>query len=405
MSNTSRQNAFELIVGIPSYNEADTIGYVAHQVDRGLQKYFASLRTIIVNVDNNSQDNTKEAFLSTKTKTPKEYITTPKNVRGKGTNLFNLFKFARLQGDALKGVVVVDADLKSITPEWIRYLGEPILKGFDYTLPYYSRHQFDGTITNHICYPLIYGLLNQNIRQPIGGEFALSTRLIYYLLEQEWEETTRQYGIDIFMTLQAIFGHFKLCEAGLGAKVHKASAPKLGPMFTQVVRTLFDQLLIREPEWLPMPAKCPQVLKRFGLKKLCPPQELKIDIRDLKEKLRSEYYPRRELLKKYLHDYTVSMIEGMFEEDNYYVDILLWTQIVYQLLYYYHNATPEERKEIIEALKPLYFARSVTFNYQTWRYNVNYAEEAILEQAKAFASQKPYLMGLHLNGVMEKILH
>ncbi len=405
MAKSPNNKSYELIVGIPSYNEADTIGFVVHQVDRGLQKYFSSLRTIIINVDNYSEDDTKKIFLSTKTNNPKEYITTPKNVRGKGTNLYNLFKFALNQGENLKGVIVVDADLKSISPEWIRYLGEPLFKGFDYTLPYYSRHQFDGTITNHICYPLIYGLLNQNIRQPIGGEFALSARLIRHLLAQEWEETTYQYGIDVFMTLQAIFGRFKLCEAGLGSKIHKASAPKLGPMFTQVVTTLFDQLLMREPAWLPMPAKPPQPLRRFGQKKLCPPQELKIDIRDLKEKLRSEYYPRRNLLKKYLHDYTATTIEIMFEEDNYHVDILLWTQIIYQLLYYYHNTSPEERKEIVEALKPLYFARSVTFNYQTWRYNVNYAEEAILEQAKAFASQKPYLMGLHLNGVMEKILH
>ena len=45
------------------------------------------------------------------------------------------------------------------------------------------------------------------------------------------------------MTLNAIFGGFECCQGGLGAKIHKPGAPKLGPMFSQVVVTLFETLL------------------------------------------------------------------------------------------------------------------------------------------------------------------
>ncbi|NOR53170.1 MAG: glycosyltransferase, partial [Candidatus Aminicenantes bacterium] len=214
----------EFIVGIPSFMEADSISFVTRQIDRGLNEYFGNLKCIILNVDNNSDDDTKDAFLSTPTKTPKHYITTPKGIKGKGNNILNLFNFAKKQSDTLKGIVVVDADLRSIVPEWIKYLGEPILEGNDFVLPLYSRHQFDGTITNHICYPLFYGLLGEDLRQPIGGEFGFSPRLMNYWLEQKWNTSTKQYGIDIFMTLHAIFGKFKICESGIGAKIHKASA-------------------------------------------------------------------------------------------------------------------------------------------------------------------------------------
>ena len=94
----------------------------------------------------------------------------------------------------------------------------------------------------------------------------------------------------------------------------------------------------------------------------------------------------------------------MFEQDYYEVDILMWTQMVYQLLFVYDMGSSETKKDIIEALKPLYFARSVTFNYQTWRYNARYSEETILGQAKAFAAQKPYLLGLYLNEEMREAL-
>jgi hypothetical protein len=70
----------QLIVGIPSFMEADSISFVTSQVDKGLQKYFGKLKAVIVNVDNNSEDDTKGAFLTTETKIPKHYITTPKGV-------------------------------------------------------------------------------------------------------------------------------------------------------------------------------------------------------------------------------------------------------------------------------------------------------------------------------------
>ena len=393
------KSGIEFIVGIPSYLEADTISFVTKQVDLGLAKHFGQLKSMIINVDNNSEDDTKEAFLSTETKTPKHYLSTPKGVKGKGNNLLNLLNFARMQGQSLKAVLTVDADLRSITPDWIKYLGEPILKGYDYVLPLYSRHQFDGTITNHICYPLVYALLGKDFRQPIGGEVGFSPALMNYWLKQKWNSSTKQYGIDIFMTLQAFFGDFKICESGLGVKVHKASAPKLGSMFTQVITTLFDLLVSKETTWMSIPVIKPEPKVRFGLEELSEPQELKINIRELKDKLRAEYWPRERLLKKYLNEYAIMNLEGMFEQDVYNIDTLMWIQVVYQLIFSYRNGSAKVRKDIVEALKPLYFARSVTFNYQTWRYSTKYVEQAILEQAKAFASQKPYFFGLYVNEV------
>lgn len=399
---SNNMSGIEFIVGIPSYMEADTISFVAKQADLGLTKYFSNLNTLIINVDNNSKDNTKGAFLSTKTITPKHYISTPEGVTGKGNNMLNLFKFAKMQSKSLKGCVVVDADLRSITPEWIKYMGEPILKGFEYALPLYSRHQFDGTITNHLCYPLFYGLLGEDLRQPIGGEFSFSPRLINHWLKQKWNSSARQYGVDVFMTLHAIFGKFKMCEVGLGAKIHKASAPKLGAMFTQVIATLFNLLLSKESSWIATPVAKPKPKTRFGLKELGWPQELKIDMRELKDKLRNEYYPRARLLKRILSDYAHSSLIEMFEHDIYNIDILMWTQVVYQLLFSYRNGSAKTRKDIVEALKPLYFTRSVTFDYETWRYSPKYVEEAILAQAKAFASQKPYYLGMRMNQKHEK---
>ncbi len=392
-----QSNKYNIVVGIPSYNESDTIPYVTRTVGKGLEEYFPDKKSIIVNVDNNSPDNTKEAFLGTKTRIEKRYISTAHGIRGKGNNILNLFKFAK-QVDA-EVIIIVDADLKSITKEWIEHLGRPVAEGYDYVIPLYSRHQFDGTITNHICYPAMFGMLSMDIRQPIGGEFAFSPRFIKYLLKQQWTESVRQYGIDIFMSLNAVLGDFKICQSGLGAKVHKASAPKLGIMFEQVVETLLTILVQNKNIWMSRNNGHFATLNTYGLKVLAEPQELDIDILDLKEKCKKSYYKYQTDIKGLLEPYAFSRINEMFEMEAFDLTILLWTQIFYSLIYRYDiSRNSEERTTVINALKPLYFARSLSFNYYTWKYNVKYSENEIRKAALGFASQKYYLWGLYCKG-------
>jgi hypothetical protein len=366
-------------------------------VGEGLEEYFPDKKCIIVNVDNNSPDNTKDAFLDTKTRIEKKYISTAHGIRGKGNNLLNLFKFAK-SVDA-EVTIVVDADLKSITKEWVKYLGMPIVDGYDYVIPLYSRHQFDGTITNHICYPVMFGLLSTDIRQPIGGEFAFSPKLMKYWLKQSWTESTRQYGIDIFMSLNAVLGGFKICQTGLGAKIHKASAPKLGIMFEQVIETLLAILVQNKNNWMIRNNGDIFTPDTFGLDILAEPQELDIDILDLKDKGLISYNKYQADIKELLEPYAFSRINEMFETEVFDLTILLWTQVFYNLLYRYDvSKNGEERKKIINSLKPLYFARSLSFNYYTWKYNVKYSEMEIRKSALGFASQKYYLWGLYSKG-------
>ena len=345
-----QSNKYDIIVGIPSYNESDTIPYVTKTVGEGLAEYFPDKKSIIVNVDNNSPDNTKEAFLGTKTRIEKKYISTAHGIRGKGNNILNLFNFAK-QVDA-EVVIVVDADLKSITKEWIEYLGRPVVDGYDYVTPLYSRHQFDGTITNHMCYPVMFGILSMDIRQPIGGEFAFSPKLIKHLLKQSWTESAKQYGIDIFMSLNAALGGFKICQSGLGAKIHKASAPKLGIMFEQVIETLLTILVNNKNAWMTRNNGDIFEPDTFGLKNLTEPQELDINVLDLKEKGQMEYSKYQTDIKELLEPYAFSRINEMFEMEVFDLTILLWTQIFYSLVYRYDvSKNDEERRKIINALE------------------------------------------------------
>ena len=119
----------DIVIGIPSYNEAQNIAFPTMQAALGLKEYFGHMDSVIIDCDNCSSDGTGNVFMNTDTKgIPKIYLSTPKGVRGKGNNIKNLFRKA-LELNA-RAVIMVDADLQSITPRWIKNLGEPLFNDF-----------------------------------------------------------------------------------------------------------------------------------------------------------------------------------------------------------------------------------------------------------------------------------
>lgn len=378
----------DVIVGIPSYNEADSIGFVVKQIDMGLRKYFPRSKNVIINTDNNSPDNTKKVFLHTKTSTPKIYITTLPKIRGKGNNLYNFFnKVVKMDG---KVAIIVDADLKSIAPEWIKRLGKPIKKGYDYVLPLYNRNEYDGSITNHICYPLLYGILGINVRQPIAGEFAFSRIFIEHLLKKNWTENIKNYGIDIFTTLNAIFGEFKMAQVDLENKIHKPSAPKLGPMFFQVADTCFRLLVKNKKKWLKkISPYAPPII--YQDKAFAQPQRLPVDYKDLKQKSLYEFSLHHEILKKNLPPAIYKELEKMyFQEKILNIGSGPWLKILYSMLCAYDKNS--SKMTILRALRPLYFGRTITFIKRTLELTSRESEEKIQHQAGRFFKERNYLL-------------
>jgi hypothetical protein len=249
-SGITKIGSADVLVGIPSFRNAATIGYVATTAAKGLREHFPGARVAIVNADGGSEDGTPERVVEGASGVPVavgRYIGPP----GKGSAFRAIFTAAGILG--ARACAVVDSDLRSITPEWIGRLLTPITKGdADYITPLYARHKHDGTITNSVAYPLTRALYGLRVRQPIGGEFGFRADLARTYLEQPvWESDVARFGIDIFMTTTAITRGAKVAQAFLGAKVHdpKDPAADLGPMFTQVVGTLFRLAAENETAW------------------------------------------------------------------------------------------------------------------------------------------------------------
>jgi len=297
-----------------------------------------------------------------------------------------------------KALLVVDADLKSIRPEWIKSMTEPILnKEAQYLVPYYSRHKYDGTITNQIVYPLTRALYGQCIRQPIGGDFAIAPEILdLYLKEDVWTTDVARFGIDIWMTTTAINEGFKIEQVFLGTKIHEAKDPAedLGPMFRQIISTLFYLIGKYEEEWRKVKASC-AVKIIGGIKKDVKPEPLEVNY----NKLRDEFLDG--------FDHFSPMYKQIIEADNYYklektvkkakenegivFPQELWAKIIYDFAFTYQSWS-RNRRRLVDIMTPLYFGRTAAYCQEVADLSDEEAEQVIEAQSLAFEKLKPYLI-------------
>ena len=396
----------DIVVGLASYNEEDTISFPAKQVSIGLKKYFPDKRSVIINCDNHSPDDTKSAFLATGTEVPKIYITTPPDVQGKGYNFENLFRKAcELKA---RTVICVDADLESITPEWIKYLAEPVEKGYDYVAPQYARHKYDGTITNNIVYNLTRAVFGKRVRQPIGGDFTFSRDLAKFYLEQPvWTSDIAKYGIDIWMTINAIARKVKICQSNLGVKIHDAKDPaaSLGPMFIQVVGTLFELMGEYESQWKNITGS--EQIPQFGCNESMEPEAISINLKNLVREFKVGFTQFKPLYHSIFSSEVYEELEkaNLLETRSFVFNIEIWAKTLYELAAIYHHAIYHQwyssRVRLISLMVPLYFGRVASFVNKTWDMNSSEAEDFVEQQAEVFEKMKDYLLE-KWNDVMEE---
>ena len=395
----------DIVVGIPSFNNASTIGHVVRAAAAGCVKYFPGQKAVIVNSDGGSSDGTPDVvakadplapwkLLVSHEVSPVHRIVTPYHgIPGKGSAFRTIFAVAkRLQARAL---ALVDADLRSITPEWMELLLGPVMQGgFDFVAPLYLRHKYDGTITNSIVYPLTRALYGKEIRQPIGGDFGLSGRLAAHYLEKPvWDSHVARFGIDIWMTTTALAEGFRVCEAFLGAKIHDPKDPgaDLSAMLVQVVSSVFDLMEAYHERWSGVVS--PEGVPLFGFPHGVGLEPVNVDVERMLGIFREGARSLGEVWARALPESVLERTRALACAPNgaFRLDDPLWVRIVYDFALAYHRRLLP-REQLLASLVPLYLGRTASFVLETRTGTAEEVEGAISALAEAFVSGKPYLV-------------
>ena len=384
----------DILVGIPCFNNETTIAHVIQMVSHGLATHYKNMRSVIFVADGGSTDDTREAAKEFQLKPWQEkLVSIYRGPGGKGTALRSLFEAAdRLE---VKVCAMVDSDLRSITPDWVKYLLEPVLeKDYQFVAPVYVRHKYDGTITNNIVYNLTRSLYGKRIRQPIGGDFAISGDLAKFYSEQDvWDTDVARFGIDIWMTTSAITQGFRICQSNLGAKIHDAKDPgqHLGPMFRQVLSALFSQMERYEAYWKRIEGSEP--VETFGFEGSMEPEPIKVNLEGLIELFKAGHSQFAPFWKSIFSRDCLAEIEKTAQMDasDFHIHTETWVEMLYELAATFH-LWDVNRMKLLDVMTPLYYARVASFVRESWDMNSLEAEKLVEDQAVKFEANKDYLI-------------
>jgi hypothetical protein len=391
----------EIAIGIPTYNNASTIPGVTEAVRVAVDKHFRGLPTALVNADAGSSDGTPEMLgragvpvvLAHSEAPLRERAEVPfHGVPGRGEALRAIFGIAHRLGARV--LVLLEADVTTITDEWPERLSRPIRdEGADWVTAAYVRHRYDGTITRLLLSPLLRALYSRRLHQPLSGQQALSGRLVEHLLVHPRWNWTGPDVTDVWIVGTAIADGFAVWETPLGAyRVHSATRSRdLPSMVAQTLGAVFTVMDRHQDLWLETRGSEPVP----GYDEVPPALAEPIDV-DVDRMIEAFRLGLRDLTTIWEHIMTSETLGDVLALDvaepaRFRFPDDLWARVVYDFALGHHYGVVH-REHLLRSLVPLYLGRTAAFIVATRDRGAAATEAHAEAVGAAFERQKGYLV-------------
>lgn len=395
----------DILVGVPTFNNRDSIERVVSALQVGLTKYFQRERCVLINPDGGSTDGTPEIFKNASvqdfglllTSNPLRTfhrVSAPYHgIPGKEIALRTIFTAADLL--RAKACAIISPDSLSITPEWIDSLVRPIYReNFDFVAPVYQRRKFDGLLVRGLISPVMAALYGRKIHEPVGPDLGLSGRLACHFLNQDiWEEDTTTFGLEIWMTTTAVVDKFRMCQSFFGPKIQAAKqyGQDVAGTVRQVVGALFRCLDSHEEFWKASGA--PEALPVFGFQYDVALQPIPFSKKGIADTFRSHIDQLVPILESILTPQTLVEIRhaAHLSDRSFHYSNELWVKTIYEFAAAHHRSAIN-RDHLLQALPPLYRGWVSSFISQNMKADAGKIDQKLDELGHDFERLKPYLI-------------
>jgi len=394
----------DLLVGIPSYNNALTIAQTVRAIEESVRQNFVRDRIVIVNVDGGSTDNTAQVFLESDRwkgfdRRSLTSLRTTHRVSwqyGKTPSLGMAMRTIMAAADLLRSrsCAVVSPTTTNLTASWVTNLLRPTYtEKFEYVAPLYARNRYEGLLSRSLLYPMVRAIFGLRMREVYSDEWAFSGRLAAHYLDQDvWAEAPVRTRPEGWMAITAMCSGYACCQSFLGQK----GAPTVGSVDTveairQTVGSLFWCMQRYQNHWLDRMGSQP--VPTFGpeheiLNNGAPSNQDKIF-----ELFRTGVAELEPVLASILTQETHRQLNGIASQDaeKFRFGCELWVQALYEFAASYHLAAIN-RDHVVQALVPLY--RGWLYSYLLQHAHSS-AEEIRADSellCLEFERQKPYLI-------------
>jgi hypothetical protein len=363
----------DILVGVPTFNNAATVEAVVRSLHVGLAEHFPRERTALVNPDGGSDDGTvdlvRDAPMAREEIRGSPGLRTTHRVSARHTGLPGSGAGARVvfaAADLLQArtVVLFDADVANPSPDWVADLARPVQRNeADLVLPIHPRHRFDGPLLTQLVRPLLGTAYARRLACSLTGPFACSGRFAAHLAAHGvWDSDLARPALDVWWLANALADDLRVQQAHLGPCTFapRAGNPGLPELFEQVVGTAFTCLDRHAAVWTARTE--PADLTVIGQPREPAGPERIVDPAPLAERFRSGLRDLTPLLRDILTPGTLEGLQAAAASGEQPPRILdpLWVTTVYEFAASAHRAVMN-RNHLAQALVPLYLGRTASY--------------------------------------------
>jgi hypothetical protein len=395
----------DILIGIPSYNNVDTIGPTVEAVEQSLQQNFVRDRVVIVNVDGGSTDHTKDVILQMQER---------KNPAGKGLSslrtvhrLTSQYANTPSQGAAVR-IIVAAADLLrarscaivspatgELTGSRVANLLRPVHRDrFDFLAPLYARGKFHGLLVRNLLYPMSRAAFGRRIREIYSLEWAFSGRLASLCVDQNvWHQEAVLVRPEGWMASTAMCSDLKSSQSFLGPSVAlpPGGTPDIVEAIRQTVGSLFWCLEANQDCWLNRKGSEP--VPTYGPDHELTEETVPASQEKMFELFRNGVSELEPILGSILDPDTHARIKEIatLDQNAFRFGTNLWVKTIYEFAAAYHHSVIN-RDHLVQALVPLYRGHLYSFLLEHANSSADemeaYSENLCLE----FEREKSYLI-------------
>ena len=395
----------DIAVGVSSYNNAGAIGAIMGAVQDGLATRFPGKRSVVVLADGGSKDGTQEQALAAAinkddfaqiayTIYPAQKISPGYyGAPGKANGIQAIFD-AAIEMNAT-ACAIIDSTIGVPAHDSIETLVQPVIAGeIDFVTPLYLRHKYDAAILNGLVYPLTRALYGKRVHQPIGGDFALSSKLVNYLTRQPWPDgDTTSSDADAWVTVQALCGGFRFAEASLGPRVltQHEPAPETSAILAQALGSVFAEMNRTAAFW--QRTRGSQAVPAYGPRFEPLAEPAPVDPSPMMQSFRLGYQNLQDIYRLILPPATLMELKRMclHSPETFHFDDMVWVRVVYDFALAWRTRVMD-RDHLMGALTPLYLGWAASWVRAVRDDSPKEAESRIEALCAAYETQKGYLI-------------
>ena len=288
-----------------------------------------------------------------------------------------------------RACAVVASDLSGAAIDWISLLLEPVADGrYDLVAPCYAVHPFEGMINRAIIYPLVRTLYGKRIRNPMGPDFAASSRLMERMASAP---KARLHPVPS-MAIEAVTSGMAICQSHLGPRTYPLPdwtnlssllAQVLGPLFLDVERYAAHWQRVRGSQPVP----------EFGQAMSVAAPDSAIDVSRLIESFQLGARNLQEVWSMILPPSTLVELRKLARNDagGFRMPDLTWARVVYDFALA-HRLRTISRDQMLRALTPIYLGWVASYALELQQEPQQAVEERLEKLCAAYEYTKPYFV-------------